>query len=66
MHPKHLAVEEQQGRKRLLVGRSRDMSRIGEVGKELLNLVPTHHCRVTKIVETYEGADPFDIGLLGP
>jgi len=66
IHPKHLAVEEQQSRQRLLVRRCRHVPRVGEPEKEFLNFIRPQYRRVAAVMKSNKGAHPIDINLLSP
>ena len=60
-----MAVKEEQGAERLILGGDGDVFIGCEVRKEGFNFGGTHFGGVAFVVEEDEAADPLDVGLLG-
>ena len=60
----HVAVEEQQGAKGLVLGGSSDLLRHRDVGQKRLDVGGSHLLGMARVVEEHVPFDPGDIGLL--
>jgi hypothetical protein len=61
----YFLIQKQDGGKRLILGRGRDLAGNGEIGKKGLDFPFAHFVRMALIVEKYEAPDPLNVGLLG-